>query len=179
MHPLLATLTGKTAVNNYRQHLRDARKSVKKIQAAFVRASSFPETVVAARDAFLKAPTDANLDAWASLEAKRTAMFHLNQDLSQTVSALMAERMRAGGAAKLRAAADEVEAALIERRALIVAEDEKRSVELGETVGSGPALAAIDKMLSGLISARAHAEHLFEQAMSTFNTIIGPDPEQA
>lgn len=179
MHPLLAAITGNSAVSNYRAHLRDARKSVKKLHAAANKAHTFPETIIAARAAFLKVPTDANLDAWASLESKRAAMFTITQDLMHTVSGMEAEKMQSGGAAKLRAAADEVEAALRDRRAVIVAEDEKRSLELGVTVGSEPALASIDKMLDGLIGVRAHVEHLFGQAMSKFNTIIGPDSEDS
>ena len=180
MHPLLASLTGKSAVNNYRQHLRDASKAVKKLNAASYRAHNFPNEINASREAFLKTPTEPNFETWLRLESRRAAMFAISQNLAQTAQHLLAERQHSGGGtAKLLAAADEVEAVLRERRETIVAEDEKRSIELGETVDSGPALASIDKMLDRLINVRGHAEHMFATAMSTFNTIIGPDPEEA
>lgn len=163
------------AVIAYKQHRRAAYESVAKLQQLAETIGNYPASIDEARDACIKNPSKANAERWLALEANREAAFRMNQQLTGSLSALRDSALLDGGAEKIVAACDEIEAALDARWDQIEKEDALRSEELGVSVSSPEAFQSIDRMRRTLADARGYRKSNFAMAAGSLQTLIGTD----
>ena len=173
MHPLLAALTGKPAIKNWRDHVAAAQKKTVKIEAFMHRANNHQAEIAAAAAAFAEAPTEILFQKWVLLDGQKDAMFRLGQTLRDVCATQRETALGDGGAAKLIAACDEAEAELDARAQRTRADDARRAEESGVDSESTGVFRVIDGMKEKLAQARAYAVHDLRRSASMLDTVLG------
>lgn len=172
MPPLLAKLTGKSAVKNVYDHEAATMKRFTKHEAAIVSDEQFYVKLVAAYEEFMTSPTPEKYARLVELEAHRAAAQVVARSIHERIQSAQAG-MRAAGKEKLLAAAAEVRAGIAERRAEIQAGDAARSAEFGVAVPSTAALEKLDRYLDDLNEAMTWINVDYPRAWSGFRTVTG------
>ena len=172
MHPLLAKLTGKSALKNWSGHLADIDAEIARLREAAAPATTFAARLAQAVAAFDSDPTPEHTLAVVTLKSQETGAFFMEQHVRD----LSIDRRRAAlvaGQDKFEAAVAEVRRELERRRTEIQEDDAKRTTETGETVVSERALAAIARKLDDLDSALAWFGNDPTRGASHLQTVIG------
>lgn len=180
MHPFLAKLTGRTALQNWRRHIADADNSCEKLQQISLHASYYENEIDKARETFEKDPSIENLNHWANAEARRGAMTKLSEEIRIRIAIQKETALRDGGAAKLIAAVEEAESVLDAREKEIWKNMNSMKESLGVSDESQGGINKevtdkIDRMRKELNEARGFAHTNFMEAVSRLNTLVGTE----
>jgi hypothetical protein len=172
MHALLARLTGKPAIGNWKDHVAAVEKDLVKVKAAFAPAFLHEQQLTEARLACAANPSPERCAKWLSLEATKPAAFAIEQFAIAALEGRRHEGM-ATGAAKFSDACAEARAELERRLTEIVADDQARTAEIGEPVESVAAKASIARRLEQIESAQAWFTNDEDRARGTLSTALG------
>jgi hypothetical protein len=172
MHPFLARLAGKPALQNWRDHVAACEKALEKIDRAAAPAGDFSARIAAARADLNSDPTPAKVEKLIVLLSQSDAAFKVDQEMRSLVQNRRKELLAAGHE-KFDAAFAEVRAALVVTRAQIRSEDAERSEKLGAPVESVAPLAAITLQIRQLDEARQMSGMDFEIASTARRSVTG------
>jgi hypothetical protein len=173
MNKLLAKLIGRPAIENWKLHVADAKKSVEKLQKVSAPIGIHETHVTAARADFLADPSTAKLERWIQLESNRAATFTITQDIRNEILSLIEAAIAKGGEGKFYAACDEAESAIEEQQKKIVADDARRAEELGIPSESTAALAKLHAFAEQVEAARSWWSANPSAARSSLSTVVG------
>ena len=175
MHPLLARISGRSAIANWRNHVADAEKAATRYTVFSQQCQTASDAIQTARLAFAKHPTPVTFEKWLTAESRQAALGKLHGDISQLAGAAREEALASGGAEILRAAVDEALNELAGRAALVKADDAARSAEAGVVIESTAMLAAIQRIDERLREARSWRGANLANAAGALGSVIGAE----
>ena len=150
MHKLISSILSKSSVKEWRKHIAAAREFADQLRPYEMALLDYSAEVQSARDEFYKKPSAATRDAWLDAEARRAATHALQQDLHREIESRFSQAIKDGGEKKLIAACEEVRAELKKQEAEILAEDAKRTEEVGEKIVSTARLRVLEREFAQL-----------------------------
>lgn len=173
MNRLIAKLTGHS-VANWAGFLKNCDAEIAALQTAAAPLLGFDDELAAARAAFEASPSPQALEKWVASEARRSAIFAIEQDLRTMLSgkrqALLSSPEAMG---KMRDAFSEIRSGLERRRAQVVENDAARSLENGIPEVSAPTLEAIDRQLGAVDDGLRWLEVDPLQSAGLLRTLLG------
>ena len=175
MHHLLAALIGRPAIQNWRDHLQAARDHADALGQFETDLMDYSKTVEDCRQAFYDNPNKKTRDRWLEAEAARHAAHILQQDIRRMYEARLAAALKDGGPAKLKAALAEVRAELNRRRDSVIADDKKRSEDLGVPISSTELFKSIERELAQCAQVELWSQSDFTLSASKLSGLIGPN----